>query len=229
MDKDVLKKDIELMVTEIFSEKEDVAKKRLTEEALEKSAKVVTDLTESVVEKDNVITDLETKISEVEETLTENSEAIEAEKVKVVELEKQIEEVTTKLSASELQVVEMKKDMAADVRIIELKESKVNSTDQLTQLKKVREMSDEEFASYKKELIDLRKSIKEELASKENVGTSDGNVDGGVESKVTPDMDINSKNSEQAALNLEADTDDVVSDYTDLGKAMAAAWVTDKS
>jgi len=228
MDKDVLKKDIESMVAEIFSEKEDVAKKRLTEEALEKSAKVVTELTDSVVEKDNMITDLETKISEVEETLTENSEAIEAEKAKVVELEKQLEEATTKLSASELQVVEMGKDIAADVRIVELKDSKVNSTDQSTQFKKVREMSDDEFASYKKELIDLRKSITEELASEENSGVSDDSTNSN-DSTVTPDMDIDSNNSEQAALNLEADTNDVVSDYTDLGKAMAAAWVTDKS
>jgi len=228
MDKEVLKKDIESIVAEIFSEKEDVAKKRLTEEALEKSAKVVTELTDSVVEKDSMITDLETKISDVKGILTENSEAIEAEKAKVVELEKQLEEATTKLSASELQVIEMEKDMAADVRIVELKDSKVNSTDQPTQFKKVREMSDDEFASYKKELIDLRKSITEELASGENSGVSDDstNSDG---STVTPDMDIDSKNSEQAALNLEADTNDVVSDYTDLGKAMAAAWVTDKS
>jgi len=229
MDKDVLKKDIESMVAEIFSEKEDVAKKRLTEEALEKSAKVVTDLTDSVVEKDNTITDLETKISDVEAILTENSETIEAKKAKVVELEKQIEEVTTKLSASELKVVEMEKDTAADVRVAELKESKVNSTDQSTQFKKVREMSDDEFASYKKELIDLRKSIKEELASEENSTVSDDNIDNNNETIVTPDMDIDSKNSEQAALNLETDTNDVVSDYTDLGKAMAAAWVTDKS
>jgi len=228
MDKEVLKKDIESIVAEIFSEKEDVAKKRLTEEALEKSAKVVTELTDSVVEKDGMITDLETKISDAEGILTENSEAIEAEKAKVVELEKQLEEATTKLSASELQVIEMEKDMAADVRIVELKDSKVNSTDQPTQFKKVREMSDDEFASYKKELIDLRKSITEELASDENSGVSDDstNSDG---STVTPDMDIDSKNSEQAALNLESDTNDVVSDYTDLGKAMAAAWVTDKS
>ena len=228
MDKEVLKKDIESMVAEIFSEKEDVAKKRLTEEALEKSAKVVTELTESVVEKDSMITDLETKISDVEETLTENSEAIEAEKAKVVELEKQLEEATTKLSASELKVIEMEKDMAADVRIVELKDSKVNSTDQSTQFKKVREMSDDEFASYKKELIDLRKSITEELASEENSGVTGDTTDSN-DTTVTPDMDIDSKNSEQAALNLEADTNDVVSDYTDLGKAMAAAWVTDKS
>ena len=228
MDKDVLKKDIESMVAEIFSEKEDVAKKRLTEEALEKSAKVVTELTETVVEKDSMITDLETKISDVEGILTENSEAIEAEKAKVVELEKQLEETTTKLSASELQVIEMEKDMAADVRIVELKDNKVNSTDQSEQFKKVREMSDDEFASYKKELIDLRKSITEELASEENSGVSDDSTNSN-DSTVTPDMDIDSNNSEQAALNLEADTNDVVSDYTDLGKAMAAAWVTDKS
>ena len=228
MDKDVLKKDIESMVAEIFSEKEDVAKKRLTEEALEKSAKVVTELTETVVEKDSMITDLETKISDVEGILTESSEAIEAEKAKVVELEKQLEETTTKLSASELQVIEMEKDMAADVRIVELKDNKVNSTDQSEQFKKVREMSDDEFASYKKELIDLRKSITEELASEENSGVSDDSTNSN-DSTVTPDMDIDSNNSEQAALNLEADTNDVVSDYTDLGKAMAAAWVTDKS
>jgi len=225
MDKDALKKDIESIVAEIFSEKEDASKKRLTEEALEKSAKVVTELTETVVDKDSTIADLETKISDVEETLTESSEAIEAEKSKVADLEKQIAEVTEKLTASESQVIEMEKDIAADTRITDLKDNKVNSTDATAQFKKVREMNDEEFAGYKKELMDLRKSIKEELAS-QNSETEDDTT---VETKETPDMNIDSNNSAQAALNLEADTNDVVSDYTDLGKAMAAAWVTDKS
>ena len=227
MDNDALKKDVELIVTSIFSAKEDAEKERLTKEALRDSAEVVTGLTTSITEKDEVITDLESKVSDAEVTIAEHVGSIDAEKAKVEDLTKQLEEVTTKLSASELEVVDMRKDMAADARMSELKESKVIGTDEKAQRGKVKEMSDEEFASYQTELIELRKSIETELAATAPVVKPD-DVTG--DTPVTPDMDINIDSSEQAALNLEGSSpEDLVSNYTDLGKAMAAAWVEDKS
>ena len=229
MDKEALKKDVETIVKTIFSEKEDTDKKRLTEEALKDSAKVVTDLTASVVEKDDVIINLESEISEAEETIAKQVESIDAEKAKVDELTKQLEDITNKLNASELKVADMEKDMAADAHMADLKESKVISTDEKIQREKVREMSDEEFASYKKELVGLRSSIEAELASTAPVVTPDGDTTTVTTDVVTPDMNINVDNSAQAALNLEVSPDDVASNYTELGKAMAAAWVEDKS
>lgn len=229
MDKDALKKDVEMIVSSIFSQKEEIDQKRLTEEALKDSAKVVTDLTASITDKEEVITDLESKISEAEVTVAEHVESIDAEKAKVEELTKQLEEITTKLSASELKVVDMEKDMAADARMSALKDSKVVSTDEKAQCAKVKEMSDDEFASYQKELVELRKSIETELASAEPVVKPDGEDATVTPDVTTPDMDINVDNSTQAALNLEVDPSTTESDYADLGKAMAAAWVEDKS
>jgi len=229
MDKEALKKDIETIVKVIFSEKEDIDKKRLTEEALKDSAKAVTDLTASVVEKDGVIVNLESEISEAEETIAKQIESIDAEKAKVDELTKQLEDITNKLNASELKVVDMEKDMAAEARMVDLKESKVTSTDEKVQREKVREMSDEEFASYKKELVELRNSIEAEIASTTPVVTSGSDTTTVPTSAVTPDMNINVDNSTQAALNLEVSPDDIASKYSELGKAMAAAWVEDES
>ncbi len=229
MDKEALKKDVEAIVKTIFSEKEEIDKKRLTEEALKDSAKVVTDLTASVEEKDSIISNLEAEISEAAETIAKQVESIDAEKAKVDELTKQLEDVTNKLSASETKVADMEKDMAADARMADLKESKVISTDQKVQREKVREMSDEEFASYKKELVELRSSIEAEIASTAPVVTPDGDTTTVTSDVVTPNMDINVDNSAQAALNLEVSPDDIASKYSELGKAMAAAWVEDKS
>ena len=229
MDKNALKKDVEMIVSSIFSQKEEIDQKRLTEEALKDSAKVVTDLTTSITDKEEIITDLESKISDAEATIAEGVESIDAEKAKVDELTKQVEEITTKLSASELKVVDMEKGKAADARMSELKDNKVVSTDEKEQHAKVKEMSDEEFAGYKKELVGLRKSIETELASIETVVKPDGGEVTETVDTTTPDMDINIDASAQAALNLEVDPSTTVSDYIDLGKAMAAAWVEDKS
>ena len=229
MDNDALKKDVEMIVSSIFSQKEEIDQKRLTEEALKDSAKVVTDLTASITDKEEIITDLESKISEAEVTVAGHVESIDAEKTKVDVLTEQLEEMTTKLSVSELKVVDMEKDMAADSRMSELKESKVVSTDEKAQCDKIKEMSDEEFASYKKELVELRKSIETELASVKPVVKPDGEGVTVTPDTTTPDMDINVDNSTQAALNLEVDPSTTASDYADLGKAMAAAWVEDKS
>lgn len=224
MDKEALKKDVELIVSSIFSEKEDVDKKRLTEKALKDSAKVVTDLTTSITDKEDVIVDLETKVSEAEVTIAEHVATIDTEKIKVEELTKQLEEITVKLSASELKITDMEKDMSADARMVELKECKVISVDEKAQCTKIKEMTDEEFASYKKELVELRKSIETELASTTTVVKQDGD-DAIV---TTPSMKTDVSNSEQAALNVEADSLDTDSDYAELGKAMAAAWVEEK-
>jgi len=226
MDKDALKKDVEMIVSTIFSEKEDIDKKRLTEEALKGSAKVVKELTASVTKKEEIITDLESKISEAEITIAKQVKDVGAEKAKVEEVTKQLEDTITKLGDSESKMVAMEKDMTAEVRISDLIDSKVVSTDESAQRVKVREMSDEEFAGYKKELVELRKSIETELA---NVVVPDGDAPSVKPDVVTPDMDINVDNSEQAAFNLEVTPEDIVSDYTDLGKSMAAAWAESKS
>ena len=81
----------------------------------------------------------------------------------------------------------------------------------------------------KKELVELRSSIEAEIASTAPVVTPDGDTTTVTSDVVTPNMDINVDNSAQAALNLEVSPDDIASKYSELGKAMAAAWVEDKS
>jgi hypothetical protein len=61
----------------------------------------------------------------------------------------------------------MKKDKAAELRMAELAEAGVGLSNKDAQMAKVREMEDEEFASYKEELVSLRSAVMAELAKAE--------------------------------------------------------------
>lgn len=213
---DKLKKDIEAMVASIFSEKEEAESKRLTEEALQKSADTIEELTTSLESKNEEIASLETKMSESAneiETLKSELEAAKAEK----------EDISEKLVASEAKVSDMLKEQEAVSRMAELESAGVVRSDREAQFKKVKEMSSEDFDSYKDELVSIRESIKTELAkqsdnlesasSDDGVGTAPAKVD----------------NTDQAALNLEvASEEDVLSKYSKLGDALASLMKTSK-
>jgi len=155
-----LRKDIEACVAAIFSEKEEADMRKKTEEALQKAASTIEDLTNALEERNGEMEDLEVKISESDNKITDLTTELEAarEEVKTVE---------EKLSESENTLEEIKKDRAADVRMSELEEAGVahsNEEAKANQIAKVREMSDEDYAAYKDELISIRQAVLDELA-----------------------------------------------------------------
>jgi len=154
---DELKKDVEAAVAAIFSQKEEAEQRAETERALQKSADTITSLTEALEGKNadseevaQQVTDLETKVEE----LTSELEAAK----------KEAEETAIKLTESENTIEEMRKDKAAELRMVELEEAGVALSDKDAQSSKVRGMEDEEFASYKEELVSLRSAVEAELA-----------------------------------------------------------------
>lgn len=237
-----LKSEIESVVTSIFSEKEEADIRRKTESALQESAEKVQDLTTCLEERNE-------EISTLTETVTEREEKIQNLESELEAAKKEVEESNDKLTGAENALEEMKKDRAAELRMTELVEAKVVDSDKEAQLVKVREMADEEFATYRDERIALRQAVIDELAaareeegsdegaegspkegSEEGAdegsdeGSEDGSEEGsgeGSEEGLEP-ANIDPGQAVAAALNMEIiPTADMITKYSELGKAMA--------
>jgi DNA repair exonuclease SbcCD ATPase subunit len=246
MDREALKKDIEAVVASIWSEKEEVEVRKKTEEALQKSADTITELTVSLEDK-------EVEFTELSEKNTANETEIQKLKTELEAAQKKVDESKEALTASEKIIENMKKDKAAELRMTELEELKVAHSDKDVQMSKVRDLSEEDFATYKDELVSLRKAVEDELAktkkSDEELAEAKKKEDELAEAKKKEDELAEAKKKEEelakadetqateigpghmalAALNLETKvTDEMSEQYQKMGKAMAALWTEKK-
>jgi chromosome segregation ATPase len=235
-----LAKDVEAMVTKIFAEKEDADVRKKTEEALSRSAKTIEDLTTSVETKDEEMAELATKVAEGEDSVKELTTKLEA-------AESEVKSFTEKLATSEKALEDMKKDKLADERITELEAASV-ANDADAQREQVKEMSDDEFASYKKDRISLRQSVLDQIketekAEKEKADKAEadekakadadtdsegeekaGDGEDGDEKETTQPANVDPGTAVSAALNMEVIAPkDVVAKYAELGQSMADA------
>jgi len=240
---DKLKKDVETLVTSIFSEKEEADMRVRTEDALNKSATTIDELTEALESKNTELVDSASKVVELEEKQTNLESELEAAKT-------EIEDATTKVAEAEKALDEMKKDKATDERMTQLEEAGVIRSDVETQRAKVREMDEETYTSYKEELEAVRASVlkeieasdkseeeaakktKEEEAAAAAAAEEDSNSDEGEEEASTeedeeletPPANISPGTAISAALNMEIKpSEEITQKYASLGKAMAAA------
>jgi hypothetical protein len=237
-----LRKDVEAVVAAIFSEKEEDDIRKQTEAALNKSADTIGELTEALEAKNTEVEELQSEISASEVKAEENRTKLEA-------AETELGGVKTKLIEAETALEEMKKDKATEIRMAELKQAGVVS-DKDIQASKIRDMSDEDFASYKTELTTLREAILAELTkvgeseeseeaeggeseeAEAEAGESEGveaegeeSEEAGEEEAVVP-AEINAQHAMSAALNLEIyPSKDMKEKYGELGKAMASLMV----
>jgi DNA repair exonuclease SbcCD ATPase subunit len=218
MERDELKKDIETMVADIWSEKEEVEVRKKTEEALQKSADVITELTDSLEDKGS-------EVSEITEKLTASNSRIKELETELEAAGKEFEKSKEELEISVKAIDEMKKDKAADVRMAELVEAGVAHSDADVQTTKVREMSDEDFVSYRDELISLKGAVEKRLAEAAEEAEK-------LKSKADSDVEkegLNSEDTAMAALNLETSAVKELSDqYKEMGEAMATLWTEKK-
>ena len=169
---DQLVKNIESIVDEIFKKKEEAEMKKETEAALTEAATTINQLTDSLEAKDaehqaeieslqETIASLETQVNEMAESKT----ALEEEKS---QFDTEKEELTQRAEAAEEELSNMKKDQLAKERMEDLQTAGVASTDLNGQTAKVREMSDEDFASYKEELVSIKDAIVKKLEDTSN-------------------------------------------------------------
>lgn len=238
---DELKKDIEAVVAEIFSQKEEAEKRGKTEEALQKAAQTISDLTDSLEEKTTQEGDFGKQIAELQKQVTELQSQLEAAK-------KDAETASAKLAESEKTVEGMLKDRATELRMKDLETSGVALSNKEVQSVKVREMSDEEFATYREELISLRKSVEAELtksaeaaekvrleeeakkaAEAAAAAAATPPVVPDPTAEVTPPPQVDPKKAVAAAMNLEVKpSDDILAKYAKLGEALAKTMVKDE-
>jgi hypothetical protein len=244
VDQAELKKDIEAIAADIFSEKEEAEMRKKTEEALQNSANVIEDLTNTLEERNGEVEVLEAKVTEKEEWAVSLEAELEAAKQEVESLNQKVSEVENEMN-------EMKKDKAADIRMAELEEAGVVSSNREVQVAKIREMSDEEFASYKEELVSVRTAVLKEIeaakakneetteeaseteeAEEEEASTSEETEeeteeteeDYETEEEIAP-AQIDPSKAVQAAMNMDVFvTNDMAKKYSELGQAMAESF-----
>jgi len=249
---DKLKNEVEAMVADIFSQKEEADQRAKIESTLQKSAETIAELTESLEDKNSKESEAADKQVELEEKIENLTSELEAAK-------KEVTESTEKLTEAENTIEDMKKDKAAELRMSELTEAGVARSDKEAQSAKIREMDDEEFAGYRDELVDLRKSVLEELAKAEETAeetpaeetpaeetpaeeTAEADEENEEEEAAaeeeddetseeaseedeedTPPAEIDPDTAVAAAMNLEvALSDDIMAKYQKMGKAMAS-------
>lgn len=155
MDKE-LKKQVADVVEGLFNKKEEAETRKEVEAELQRSAESISELT----------TALEGKNAEVaafEEVISENKTRVEELESKLEAAETELETANTKLGEAEQALEDMKKDRAAEERMTDLEDAGVARSDRDSQMSKVREMTEEEFASYKDELVSIREAVVNEL------------------------------------------------------------------
>ena len=228
---EILKKDIELLVTKIFSEKEEVNQRQATQEALRDSANVIEDLKKTLeikeVEAATAITALKAEIATKDAEVVALTTKVEAVTKEAAEVATATEVIKQELATATEALDNLKKDRTAEIRVAELVEAKVITSDKITeQASKVRNMTDEEFATYKQDRIQLREAVIKELG---NAVQTPPVQETAAVAPTTPPAQISPGHAIASAMNFEtAPSDDVLSKYAKLGEAMAANLKSEK-
>lgn len=241
---DVMTQEVKDIVDSIFKQQEESEMRKETEEALRNSRDVIGELNKSLEDKDveldgskeevsnlnHTIEELNTKVSELNETITtleQEKSGFESKKAVLVK----------RAESAEEDLESMKKDQVAKVRFEDLKSAGIASSNDESQIVKVREMSDEEFSAYKDELLVIRESIIAEL-NRSNPGDDSNNEvpdesagadEEGAELSENDEEDaagsedtINPIYAAIASFNMEVSpSSDVVTKYKELGDQMA--------
>ena len=167
---DQLVQNIETIVDKIFKQKEEADMRKETETALTNAAETITQLNASLEAKDEThkaeVSSLQETIDSLESQLSELSndkKALEDEKAK---LDEEKEQLTERAATAEKSLDDMRKDQLSKDRMEILTTAGIASTNKEAQCEKVRDMSEEDFASYKDELVSVRDFIVKELESK---------------------------------------------------------------
>jgi len=163
---DKFTQDVHEIVDVIFRQKEEVAMRKETEEALNKSADMITKLDESLEAKGTELADIEAKNEELELTVSEiSTKAKEMEEnlesVKS-EFEAKEQELTEQLEAAQAELEDIKRQQLAKARFETLTDDGVAAIDKQAvndQMDKIRVMNDEEFELYKTDRIELRNDV----------------------------------------------------------------------
>jgi len=232
---ETLKKDIEMLVTKIFSEKEEVAQRQATQEALRDSANLVEDIKKTLetkeIEADTAITALKETVAAKDVEIAELTLKVETTSKEAVEISQAVEAAKKEAAEAIEALTTFHKDRAAELRVSELVAAKVITTDKVAEYSsKVRDMTDEEFATYKQDRVQLREAVIKELESATQApAVITSVVTTASVAPVTPPAQIAPGHAIASAMNFETiPSEDVISKYAKLGEAMAANLKSEK-
>jgi chromosome segregation ATPase len=180
MDKKELEAQVAAVVANLFNEKEEAEIRKGTEAELQKAAASISELTTALEGKNSEVSGYEVKLSETEARITELTSELEAAK-------KELETANTNLAETVAKLENFNKDRAAEQRMAELEIAGVTRTDRDSQMSKVREMTEEDFASYKDELVSIRQAVVAELEKARDKAEADAKAEEDAAKKAAED------------------------------------------
>jgi chromosome segregation ATPase len=191
------------------------------EASLEQANTMVTDLNDSMEAKAADLATKETENTELQAQLQELVARVEELGEKLAKSEEDKAEIETRATAAELHLSDIAKENKLKQRLCQLEEAKVaKSGEKLdSQLAQVKELSDEEFASYLEDRVELRASIEEAMISAAEVAPKADEV------TVAPaDVQAAKASADAVVPVIEKATEETIEDlYARLGDAMAAS------
>jgi len=196
---ETLKAQVAEVVKNLFNEKEEAKIRELTEAELQKAASSISELTTALEEKNAEMAELEEKATEADAQIQELTSKLEA-------AEKELETANEKIGETEQALEDMKKDRAAEVRMVELEDAGVARSDKDSQMAKVREMTDEDFASYKDELVSIREAVVAELEKDREKAEADAKAEEEAANKAAEE---GAKNGKKPMMDEEEDEEDM--------------------
>lgn len=228
---DKLRDEIKSVVTAIFESKKETEQRDRTQQALETAGANVEALSTEVKDNKETITSLEEEKSALEAELATAKKGAEDSKKEVdAKLETantELEGVKTQFEEVSTELKDLKQEAVASARMSEIEEAGVVREDAAAQKEKVKDMSDDDFTSYKEELVAVRQSVLAELKAAAKKKDGANGEEGGEEAAsqeeeeiLTPPANVDA-NRVSAALNMEIPSDDMIKEYANLGQAMA--------
>jgi colicin import membrane protein len=231
MDNNDLKVQVAKVVEDLFNAKEEAEIRQRTEAELQKAATSISDLTTALEDKNSELAEVTNKLSENETAMQELTSELEAAK-------SELEQANEKISETEKTLEDMRKDRASELRMAELEDAGVARSDRESQEAKVREMTDEDFASYKDELVSVRNAVVEELEKARQQAEADAQAEkdaaeeaakaardaaAAEAANAAEEAEDNADDSENASDNNEADDEGVPPAQVNPGNATMAS------
>ena len=181
-----IKEAVEKLVQDILAGEASASASSKLEEILSESSVTIKELKNAIVDLEKAAVDNTAAVEDLEKVKTELETEVTALKEQVKELDKEKTEFEERATKAEDVLANMEKDQAADSRMAELVEVKVVRVDKeaaSAQRLYVRDMSDEEFASYKDERVALRKELLDVIAQETAAGKAKSKVGEGSDGK----------------------------------------------
>lgn len=184
MDIEKFEGEIKKVVENILAKQAAAGIEKDVKEALKEAEATIKSLKDKVVEAETRATDDAAQIETLESAKTEMETELAAKNDELEKLTEDNKNLSERAENAEKVISDLEKDKLVSERMSELAEAKVERPGEARdkQAEAVREMTDEEFASYKEEMVALRNelmaSVKSELEKSGDAGGNEAEGEG---------------------------------------------------